>query len=110
MVKASSIAACWAAVSVSAVVTDLVTSVAVGVSVRSRSVKVIEPASVSVAPSVMVPATSTTAMTGASLLPVIVTVTSWVSVPPLASSTVIVNTAVTVSPAARKSSSASVMV
>ena len=33
----------------SAVVTDFVTSVAVGVSVRSRSVKVIEPASVRVA-------------------------------------------------------------
>ena len=41
-------------------------------------------------PSVMAPATSTTAMTGASLAPVMVTVTSWVSVPPLASSTVMV--------------------
>ena len=40
----------------------------------------IEPLSVSVVPSVILPATSTTAMTGASFAPVMVTVTSWVSV------------------------------
>ena len=53
IVKASSMAVCCAAVSVSVVVTDLVASVAVGVSVRSRSVKVIEPVSESVVPSVI---------------------------------------------------------
>ncbi len=79
MVKASSMAVRWAAVRVSAVVTELVASVAVGVSVRSRSVKVIEPASLSVVPSRMSPVTSTTATTGTSLTPVILIV--WLLLP-----------------------------
>ena len=50
IVKAFSIAVCWAPVSPPAlvVVTDEVASVAVGRSVRSRSVKVIDPASLTV--------------------------------------------------------------
>ena len=84
--------------------------IAVGRSVRSRSVNVIEPASLTVPPSVMFPVTSTMAMTGASLLPLMLMVTIWVSVPPLLSSTVMVKIAVTVSPTARKSRSASAMV
>ena len=115
MLKAASISARWAALSppTTLVLTESVTSVAVGRSVRSRSVKSIEPESVSVVPSVMSPVTSSGAMTGemtgASLLPVMLMVTTWVSVPPLPSSTVTVYSTVTVSPGARKSSSASVI-
>ena len=109
MVKASSMAVRWAAVRVNAVVTEAVASVALGVSVRSRSVKVIDPASLTVPPSVIVPVTSTGVMTGVSLVPVMVIVTSWVASPLLPSSTVIVKIAVTVSPAARKSRSVSRM-
>ena len=112
MLKASSMAVCCAEVKPPTTVeeTELVTSVAVGRSVRSRSVNVIEPASVRVVPSVISPVTSTMAITGASLLPVMLMVTSSVSVAPASSVTVMVKTAVTVSPAARKSSSASVIV
>ena len=69
--NAFSIAACCAGVSASEAVIDCVASVAVGVSVRSRSVKVIEPLSLTVPPSERVPRTSTGVITGASLLPVI---------------------------------------
>ena len=47
---------------------------------------------------------------GPSLVPVMVTTTSWLSVPPFASFTVMVNVAVTSSPAARKSRSPSLTV
>ena len=114
--KAASIAACCAPLSVSTLLsalvaaTDLVTSVAVARSLKSTSAKVIEPVSLSVVPSVMAPVTSTTASTGTSLVPCRVTVTSCVGVPPWPSLTVMVKIAVTVSPAARKSRLASVMV
>ena len=91
-------------------VTDLVASVAVGRSVRSRSANAIEPLSLSVVPSRITPPTSVAVIVGTSLVPVINTVTSWVAVPPLPSATVIVNTAVTTSPLARKSRLASVIV
>ncbi len=112
MLKAASMSARCATLSppTTLVLTESVTSVAVGRSVRSRSVKSIEPASVRVVPSRISPVTSLMVMTGASLLPVMLMVTSWVAVPRLPSSTVMVKTAVTVSPLARKSSSPSVMV
>ena len=62
--------------------TDLVASVAVGRSVRSRSANAIEPVSLNTPdPSVMAPATSVAVIVGTSLVPVMVTVTSWVAVP-----------------------------
>ena len=83
---------------------------AVGVSVRSRSANAIEPLSLRVLPSVIAPVTAVAVSVGTSLLPVIVTVTSSLAVPPLPSLTVIVNTAVTTSPAARKFRSLSLTV
>ena len=113
MVNAASIADCCADERVNVVVpsarlaaTLVVALLAVGRSLRSTSVKVTEPESVSVVPSVIVPATSTATVAGTSLAPVMVTVTSSESVPPLPSSTVIVNTATTVSSLARKPRSA----
>ena len=117
--KASVSAATWPALRVSGVVPsclsasrDLRTWLAVGRSVRSRSAKVIEPVSVRVpAPPISPssPATSTALTTGTSLVPLRVTVTSWSTTPPFPSLTVTVNTAVTCSPAARKSTSVSAM-
>ena len=80
----------------------MVASVAVGVSVRSRSSKEIEPLSLRVVPSVMSPETSVAVRVGTSLVPLMVIATSWEEVPPLPSSTVMVKVAVTASPAARK--------
>ena len=117
MVNAASIADCCADERVNVVVpsarlaaTLVVALLAVGRSLRSTSVKVTEPESVSVAPSVMTPATSTATVAGASLAPVMVTVTSSESLPPLPSAMVIVNTAVTVSSFARKLRTLSVIV
>ena len=82
IVNASAMAACCAEVRTSTAppacvaTTDLVASVAVGRSVRSRSANAIEPASVSAEPSVMTPATSVAVSTGASFVPVMFTVTS----------------------------------
>ena len=59
------------------------TSVFVEGSVKLRAVKVSGAAWVAYPREVMVPATSTGVITGASLLPVILMVTSWVSVPPV---------------------------
>ena len=117
IVNTFSIAAFWSADGVNTVVpsarlavTVLGAFVAVGRSLRSRSVKVTEPESDSVVPSMIVPATSTATVAGASLTPVMVIVTSFESLPPLPSSTVIVNTAVTVSSFARKLRTLSVIV
>ena len=83
MEKAASIAACWSLLSSSGLVplasralTVLVTSVAVGRSVRSRSAKAIEPLSLRVVPSVMSPTTRVGVSTGPSLAPLMVTVMS----------------------------------
>ena len=118
-VKASVRAVIWSWVSASGVLPsclsatrDLIAWLAVGRSVRSRSAKVIEPVSVRVpAPPISPssPATSTALTTGTSLVPLRVTVTSWSTTPPFPSLTVTVNTAVTCSPAARKSTSVSAM-
>ena len=117
IVNALSIAVCWSDDSVNTVVPSARLAVTLfvdlsptGRSLRSRSVKVTEPESDSVAPSVIVPVTSTATVAGASLAPVIVTVTSSESLPPLPSVTVIVNTAVTVSSFARKLRTLSVIV
>ena len=73
-----------------------------GVSVRSRSSKEIEPLSLRVVPSVMSPETSVAVRVGTSLVPLMVISMSWEEVPPLPSSTVMVKVAVITSPAARK--------
>ena len=51
--------------------------------------------------SVTKPSLSASRITGASFVPVIVTVTFWVAVPPIPSSTVTVNSSTRVSPSAR---------
>ena len=78
MEKAAAMAACWSPVKVKALrpsarraVMEEVDLVALGVSVRSRSVKVMEPVSLREEPSVMAPASLTTEMTGVSVEPVI---------------------------------------
>ena len=63
-------------------VIDRVTWLAVGRSARSTSVKLIDPVSLSVSASVMLPVTSTMATAGASLVPVRVTLTVLVDSPP----------------------------